>query len=150
MQNPSGPTPLNSDRARLRPGPCAILLVEDHDDTRRLLTLILERAGHTVHAASTMAEARALIASARTPLDVMVADLELPDGYGDVLIAEFKAAHPKGTVIVASGHGYAHDVERARAKGADAYLIKPFTLEDLERTVTQTSDCPPTPDEVTK
>src|SRR5690606_10974124 len=71
----------DSSARRLR-----LLLVEDHADTARVLARLLERIGHTVRTAGTIAAAREAVKS--EPFDVVLCDLGLPDGSGLDLIGE--------------------------------------------------------------
>src|SRR3954453_15907253 len=70
-----------------------ILLVEDHEDTRRVLSTLLEHAGHHAIVASGYAEALRLLV--RVPTDVLVCDLGLPDGDGLDLANKAKVLRPK-------------------------------------------------------
>lgn len=100
-----------------------ILLVEDADDVREAMRLLLGGEGAEVAAAAT-AEAAAARA-AREVFDVLLTDLGLPDISGETLIGQVLATSPaRPRIVVVTGCGEPH-ATRARAAGADVVLTKP-------------------------
>ncbi|MFD6135128.1 response regulator [Isoptericola sp. NPDC060257] len=77
------------DVIRLRPHHENVLVVEDDDDLRAVLTTVLEGAGLVVTAARGLAEARAALADGPEPHLVLL-DLRLPDGTGHDLVADLR------------------------------------------------------------
>ncbi len=109
-----------------------ILLVEDHEDTRGTLSRLIERWGHAVEAASTVAEALQLATEKR--FDLVVSDLGLPDGHGNDLMEELrKTSNIRG--IAVSGYGTDADVERSLAAGFDVHLAKPIGAQRLKAAI---------------
>jgi PAS domain S-box-containing protein len=105
-----------------------ILLVEDHEDTARVLGRILRNAGFEVSHAATMADARALAASKR--FDLVISDLGLPDGSGLDLMKSLRDAQGmKG--IALSGFGTDDDVNASAEAGFAAHLTKPVDWDRL-------------------
>jgi PAS domain S-box-containing protein len=109
------------------PHPLTILLVEDHEDTAAAMQIVLTRLGYAVRLASSLEEGRRM---AGEPFDVLVSDLQLPDGSGHDLMRELHARGVKG--IAMSGFGSEKDVERSREAGFDLHLVKPV---DIHRVV---------------
>jgi len=106
-----------------------ILLVEDHEPTRQILTKLLVRRHHRVVAADCLAVARDLIEA--HVFDILISDIGLPDGTGNQLMEEVRARGGiKGVAI--SGYGTEEDVARSRAAGFVAHLTKPVTIQSLE------------------
>ena len=105
-----------------------ILLVEDHDDTRSVLTRLLDRYGHRVMAAATVAEARALLGTLQ--FDVLLSDIGLPDGTGYGLVVEAKQMQPLKAVAL-TAWASDDDKERGRHAGFDHYLTKPLDCARL-------------------
>ncbi|MBI2203724.1 MAG: response regulator [Candidatus Rokubacteria bacterium] len=106
-----------------------VLLVEDADDVRKLLTLFIGVEGIEVVAVPTGREA--IDAASRETFDVLLTDLRLPDIPGEILIREIVAsATPRPRVVVISGSDE-RQVTRATAAGADVVLRKPFDWEQL-------------------
>lgn len=110
--------------------PLRILLVEDHEDTRKLLRTSLERRGHCVLTASTVEQSLALLRETRA--DVLLSDIGLPDGDGWQLLQSLHA-QPPAFAIAMSGFGSANDRARSLAAGYHAHLVKPFKCADLLR-----------------
>ncbi len=107
-----------------------LLLVEDHDSTREVLTRILTRFGNQVHGAGTGAEALELLEAAG-PFDAVISDLGLPDRSGFELLQLIRARHPGLPAIALSGYGMDQDVKRAKEAGFDAHLVKPVPIDQL-------------------
>ncbi len=80
-----------------------ILLVEDDDLVRDMLTQVLERASHTVICASNGEEATKYLQK-ETP-DLMVTDIIMPQKSGITLISEVKNRHPNLEIVAISGGG---------------------------------------------
>src|ERR1700759_4118226 len=106
-----------------------ILIVEDHQDTRRVLSTLLGRADHEIIAASGVKEALQLLANVR--INVLLSDLGLPDGDGLELVAKAKAIQPKICAIALTARDSADDFELGRKAGFDHYLSKPFDFHEL-------------------
>ena len=107
-----------------------LLLVEDHDSTREVLGRILQKGGHDVHSAANGAEALALAASAG-PFDVLVSDLGLPDQSGYDVLKGVRNVQPGIVALALSGYGMEEDVQRAKAAGFFAHLVKPVPIDQL-------------------
>jgi PAS domain S-box-containing protein len=115
-----------------------ILLVEDHEDTARVLGRILRNAGFDVSHAGTVTEARALAGT--RPFDLLISDVGLPDGSGlDLMKALRDAQGIKG--IALSGFGTDEDVAASAAAGFAAHLTKPVDWDrlraEIEKLTTQ-------------
>jgi CheY-like chemotaxis protein len=109
--------------------PTRILLVEDDADTREMLRLTLELAGHRVTPAGTGAEAIGL--AAQVEPEILLIDLALPDIDGHEVARSVRAALGAGVVLIAlTGFGGAEDLRRCRVAGFDAHVLKPATVED--------------------
>ena len=112
--------------------PSAILLVEDHEDTARVLRRILEQAGYSVHHASTVGNARDL--AAERTFDLVISDLGLPDGSGLELMRHLREAH-RLEGIALSGFGTDDDRAASFAAGFAAHLTKPVDWPELRDAV---------------
>ncbi len=109
-----------------------ILLVEDHLDSAKALTQLLDRQGYVVRTANTVATA--LDAVAERAFDVLICDIGLPDGTGFELIETVrkKATTP---AIALSGFGMEEDVAQSQLSGFDAHLTKPVNFHNLEAAI---------------
>jgi two-component system KDP operon response regulator KdpE len=105
-----------------------VLIVDDELPIRRLLRSTLHVHGYAVAEAATLAEARSELAAA-TP-DVLLLDLGLPDGEGFELITELRPASSLPIIVLSARNDDAGKV-RALDAGADDYVTKPFSVEEL-------------------
>jgi nitrogen-specific signal transduction histidine kinase len=111
---------------------CTVLLVEDHNDTRRIMTRLLTRMGCQVKSASTAAEAMTIAREQR--LDLIISDIGLPDLSGLDLMRQLKARHGLRGIAL-SGYGMEEDLQRSKDAGFETHLTKPINLQTLEETV---------------
>ncbi len=110
-------------------GPLRILLVEDNEDSLRVLGRLLRSRGHDVACADTVASA--LQAAASSTFDLLISDLGLPDGTGlDVLRGVRE--HTDCPAIALSGYGMESDLRRTREAGFAVHLVKPLEMDRLE------------------
>lgn len=105
-----------------------VLLIEDHSDTRNVLELLLKRCGYQTVTAKTAKDARARLGDMN--FDILVSDLNLPDGDGIDLVREAKQLHPLKAIAV-TGRTTAEERERGLRAGFDAYLTKPIDFHEL-------------------
>jgi signal transduction histidine kinase/ActR/RegA family two-component response regulator len=113
--------------------PLRILVVEDHGDTAEMIVEILELDGHAVHTAGDVAGARELIA--RSTFDLLLSDLGLPDGSGLDLLRDLRARGHMVPAVALSGYGMDRDIQRSRAAGFDAHVVKPIDVDRLLETI---------------
>jgi DNA-binding response OmpR family regulator len=104
-----------------------VLVVEDDSDIASLLSEILENEGY---AAVAVSDSDALIAQLEPRPDLIVLDLRLSRGGGE-LILESLRARGMGDVPVLLLSAAGDLAERAQELGVSAYLAKPFELEEL-------------------
>ncbi len=105
-----------------------ILVVDDEPQILRALGTTLRGAGYTVDSADTAAGA--LTAAATQPPAAVILDLVLPDGSGTDVCREFRT-WSDAPVIVLSAVGEEREKIEALDAGADDYVTKPFSVEEL-------------------
>jgi len=110
-----------------------ILIVDDDEAIRMVVTEALRRDGHEVRSAASVAEQKILLESFMP--DVLVTDVILPDGNGLDLVPAILEARPDLPVIVLSAQNTLTTAVRATEQGAFEYLPKPFDLDELTRAV---------------
>jgi DNA-binding response OmpR family regulator len=128
--------------------PRHLLLVDDEPHIGLLLRPHLERLGYRVSLARTLAHARATLVDAGTPVDALLLDLHLPDGYGLDLLRELRgtAATRELPVMVLTAEGEDRVLGEAEGLGA-ALLTKPFSPKKLtERIAGMLGEEPKGPD----
>jgi two-component system OmpR family response regulator len=106
-----------------------VLVVDDDDSIRDLLTMLFDFAGFDVDLASNLLDARNAV-ERREP-DVIVLDVMLPDGDGIDLCKRLRASNFKMPVLFLTAKDTTADKVRGLTIGGDDYLTKPFSLDEL-------------------
>ena len=106
-----------------------ILLVEDHEPTRKALAHLLTRRHYEVQTAGCVAEARVL--AEKGNFHFLISDIGLPDGNGYDLMTELGRRHQLQGIAL-TGYGMEYDVVRSQASGFLAHLTKPVRVQSLE------------------
>ena len=100
---------------------------------REMLSIMMRREGFEVLTAETRARAAQVLAD--EAFDMVITDLRLPDGDGLEVLRQVKTSSPESVVIVMTAFG-SHELNVAAIRmGADAYLTKPFDVEELRLVV---------------
>jgi len=111
-----------------------ILVIEDDDALRIEITDYLQRRRNHVRTAATLAEASAALAAERP--DIVMSDINLPDGDGAVFCMANAGKHPGTTWLLMSGHSDLVQQSRQLKREADAppfsVLNKPVPLRVLD------------------
>ena len=116
--------------------PLRILLVEDHQDTRRALSRLLTHFGHNVVTAGNVEGAMDIMGA--NNIDVVLCDIGLPDGSGYEVAAHVRAkGHIKA--IALTGFGTEQDVQRSKDAGFDFHLVKPINFQELQSVLEQSA-----------
>lgn len=106
------------------------LLIEDDTEVRQALATLLEHEGFDVRSCESLGKARAELASG--PCDVVVADLQLPDGDSLELLPQIEE-RPGTELIVVTGHGSVDSAVEAFRGGAIDFLTKPIDAQHLRQ-----------------
>jgi two-component system response regulator PilR (NtrC family) len=110
-----------------------ILIVDDEPSMREMLGIMMRKEGFDVAMASSRSAASEALAG--RAVDVLITDLRLPDGDGLEVLRQVKTASPETVAIVMTAFG-SHELNVAAIRmGADAYLTKPFDVEELRLVV---------------
>ncbi|MBS0547968.1 MAG: response regulator [Proteobacteria bacterium] len=110
----------------------SILIVEDTALVRRLMARLLVLDGHDVREAETLADG--LAAAAMRPFDLLLLDLQLPDGDGLLLLDRWPAGRGRPPVVVTTAAVTRETEERVQRAGA-AILRKPIAAADLRAAI---------------
>src|SRR5208337_3677052 len=106
-----------------------VMVVDDTEGIRDLLSAILEREGYAVILKANAAELTA--AFSQTQPDIILLDLVLPDGDGLELLPQIKKQWPDTEVIVLTGHATFDAAVEATKRGAYHFQNKPFDQKIL-------------------
>jgi DNA-binding NtrC family response regulator len=107
-----------------------VLVVEDEAYVRESLVAMLRARGFEATAAASVAEAEARLG--RSPTDVVLSDLRLPQADGLELVRRLQATAPDLPVVILTGHGDVSSAVACLKAGASDYLLKPAEPEALE------------------
>jgi PAS domain S-box-containing protein len=112
--------------------PLHILLVEDHEDTARIMSKLLRSFEHRVTLAADFASA--LQAVEGDSFDLLISDLGLPDGNGRDLMREAQKKHPIPGIAL-SGYGMESDVRASLEAGFAEHITKPVNIVQLQEAI---------------
>jgi signal transduction histidine kinase len=117
--------------AAAEPAARRVLIVDDNADAATMLQLLLETAGHEV--AVELTAAAALAQAQRTPPQVCLLDIGLPDVDGNALARRLRAMPETAgaTLIAVTGYGQEQDRANTRAAGFDHHFVKPVDAGQL-------------------
>lgn len=118
---PAGPVPAASRQGR-------VLVVDDHDLNLKLLERLLEREGHEVRVADSVAAAERALAEEEPAMIVL--DVNLPDGSGLELTRKLKAEPRTASIpiVACTAAVMPSDEDEALEAGCDAFVAKPIDL----------------------
>ena len=125
-------------RAAKLPAETGVLIVEDDPDQLALADLRLTLAGYQVRRATSIDDLLNQLRGAGTP-DLLILDVELPDGNGFELLAKMRR-HPKYRslpIIMLTSRNDPEDIGRGLALGADGYITKPYSKNMLSEVITR-------------
>jgi DNA-binding NtrC family response regulator len=109
-----------------------VLVVDDSETVLSVVSPILRRSGHRVLQARSVTEARGIWSQPDTRIDLVVTDVQMPDGTGFDLSREIDADRPDMPVVYMSGGYSPHDpLVRKHLGPHRAFLAKPFSLSTL-------------------
>jgi DNA-binding NtrC family response regulator len=115
-----------------------ILLVEDDETARSFMVPLLRDDGYEVLEAGTLKAAHAAVD--RGEADIVVLDVQLPDGYGPSLLERLSREQPHVQVIVVTGYGDIEMAVEAMKTGARDFIQKPVDMTRLKRAVEKAAE----------
>ncbi len=121
-----------------------VLVVEDHPDTAEQFARLLRRAGHEVVCAGSIKEAETCASVApgqnrACAFDILISDLDLPDGSGRELMRNLAQRYPIRGIVI-SGHGMKEDVDGSMQAGFSYHITKPVNWAELKAVIDKISD----------
>jgi DNA-binding NtrC family response regulator len=105
------------------------LIVDDDPEVRKTLALILEDENYLVETAENGKDAIRMCE--KTPFDVALIDVELPDIKGTELLHLLNEKRPKMVRIIITGHPSIENAAKSVNEKADGYVTKPFVVPEL-------------------
>ena len=117
-----------------------ILVVDDEESIRLTLTSMLGHRGYQVTAVSQATEALRILKRDDTDIDVVLADVRMPDMDGIELTRQIVASKVPVTIIVMSAYGSVESAVEAMKAGAYDYITKPFKTDEVYLTLTKADE----------
>jgi len=114
-------------------GTARILIVDDDENIRKVLSAILTDEGYTVELAGTAKEG--IVKTEKSYYNLALIDVRLPDMEGVELLSKMRETKPKMRKIIITGYPTLQNAVSAVNEGADAYVIKPFDVEKILETI---------------
>jgi CheY-like chemotaxis protein len=114
-----------------------LLFIDDEPALARLGYSVLTQLGYDVAAYTSSAEALAAFQAAPHHFDLVITDYTMPQMTGDVLTRALRQLRVDIPIILETGFSHTIDAEQAAALGIDAFLLKPWTVRELARTIAQ-------------
>jgi response regulator RpfG family c-di-GMP phosphodiesterase len=125
--------PKNSPMEAIPPPLPRILIVDDDDSVRDVISVLLKEEGYQCAVASSAEMALEMAAQEATPL--VISDMKMPGKDGVWLLERLREYHPDTSVIMLTGFGDTEAAVDCLRRGATDYLLKPPRLTDLVRAI---------------
>jgi|SRR5687768_17595810 len=110
-----------------------ILYIEDHEDTREVVSLLLAQSNYRVTTACSLKDALNLARDGG--FDLYIIDSWLPDGTGIEFCQKLREFDCETPIMFLSAAAYETDIQAAMDNGAQRYLVKPADLQLLSNEV---------------
>ena len=108
-----------------------VFFVDDEAGIRGSFSTLMRRRGFQVLEAASAEEAGRLIEIFHDPIDVLLMDINLPDGWGGTLAQALLEEHPEMVVVYTTGYASEDPILSGALNDAPYVLRKPFTSEEL-------------------
>lgn len=115
-----------------------ILIVDDEKRARKNIGAFLTKLGYETLGVSTLAEAREIVRQGKA--DIILLDVELPDGYGPTLLEETASMPMRPPIIMITAYGDIDMAVDAMKNGAHDFLQKPIRFDQLEKSILRASE----------
>lgn len=112
-----------------------VFFVDDEAGIRGSFSTLMRRRGFQVLEAGSAEEASRLIEIFHDPIDVLLMDINLPDGWGGTLAQALLEEHPEMVVVYTTGYASEDPILSGALNDAPYVLRKPFTSEELLNTL---------------
>jgi len=110
-----------------------ILVIDDDENVRKILSAVLVREGYSVDTAKNGEEA--IEKSKRNFYNMALIDIRLPDMEGTKLLTTMKETVPKMVKLIMTGYPTLDNAVESVNRSADGYLIKPINIDRLLETI---------------
>jgi two-component system, cell cycle sensor histidine kinase and response regulator CckA len=126
MSDDSATDPVEGEsRARV------VFFVDDDDEIRKVTSLMLERRGFEVVLAASAGEASQVAETFEGKIDVLLMDINLPDGFGATVAHLLRQVRTDMPVVFTTGFAESDPVLSDGLSHAEFVVTKPFTIDEL-------------------
>jgi CheY-like chemotaxis protein len=126
-----------------------VLVVDDEEEARESMAILLATCGATVTTAASTPEALEILRRGEKRQDVLVSDISMPDVDGYALVRAIRALTPSGAAMVpaiaVTAYAGPRDRRQALAAGYRMHLVKPIDQRELVTAVAELAGRRPTP-----
>jgi len=129
----TGPQRISVEQILMATKKSSILVVDDEDALRTVLSSELMNEGYEVRSANDGDEAITEIQ--KTPFDLVLLDIKMPRMNGFEVLKFIKESHPKTKVVMLTGFADLKNAIESKKLGADDFVSKPYDLVDLLTTI---------------
>jgi DNA-binding NtrC family response regulator len=112
-----------------------VFFVDDDDSIRSVYSTVMRKNGVRVLEAASADEAGRLVEIFSEPIDVLLMDVNLPDGWGSSVAQRLSESHPEMVVIYTTGFADTDPILSGALKDAPFVLRKPFSSAELLNTI---------------
>ena len=125
-----------------------ILVIDDEAFMRKLIERTLSDIGiGIISQAANGREGLSLLQSAKSKVDLVICDLEMPEMNGFDFVKQVRSSaderfNPKLPILILTGHADEETVRGAASLGINAYLVKPISRKSLESRITKCISSP--------
>jgi CheY-like chemotaxis protein len=132
-------------QANEEPRPARILVVDDEKAVRSMTRVALESLGHEVLEADSGRQACAVFSRHKSRIDLVLLDLTMPEMNGEQTLRALQEIDPNVRALIATGYGEEDVREQFQSDQLAGFLAKPFSREELLKTVSAALELSPWP-----
>ena len=110
-----------------------VLVVDDDPVVVLSCRRVLEAEGMEVHAATSVVAGEAMLAAER--FELLLTDIKMPGRNGYAMMVQARKNHPDMPILIMTGYMTPETIEQGRRCGAENYIAKPFTPDELMKII---------------
>jgi two-component system cell cycle sensor histidine kinase/response regulator CckA len=122
-----------SPDAATRPHLGTLLVADDDELVRMVLSDMLQELGYSVLSAADSTQAVDVFRENQSQIDAVILDYKMPGLSGDEVFEELKLIDPAVKVLLSSGFSDTIDLDSLRSRGLRGFLPKPYTMERIHK-----------------
>ncbi len=132
-----------SDTSGTGKRPPVVFFVDDEEAVRNVWSNLLRRNGYRVLEAGTAEEAIWFIEAFTEPIDVLLMDVNLPDGWGASVAQGLRQVHPEMAVVYTTGYATSDPILSGALSDARFVIPKPSSTADVLRIIEEAMEAGP-------